>query len=350
MPASPSLHGIPIEAQALARTLVPAPRGPWFQLIEETSWDALLQSDRHWPFDRPVLVKGGVRHWPAFSTWSFDTLADVCERQAFEAPVKFTDGLVEQGLTKGRPFLPVAPYLRALGNSALKAPDPAAGLLPEARLAQLRLDPHAHFHLNWAHMQSFKPTTLYLAQWDILEKFPALRQDLLIKSLWPDKSALNRRLTWEYIFMGPANTVTGLHNDFPHNWFCQFKGCKEFILFPPDQGKHLCASKKYDWGATLSDINVSRLPDQPGTLASFEKANGIYARVEAGDALFIPRRTWHSVVSLEPSISLGMFGLAPWEVATGGAWATLRDWAHRLHLYAWGNCTCHPALGNRQHG
>jgi hypothetical protein len=146
-------------------------------------------------------------------------------------------------------------------------------------------------------MQSFKPTTLYLAQWDILEKYPELRRDLLIKSLWPG------RMTWEYVFMGPANTVTGLHNDFPHNWFVQLQGVKEFILFSPDQRQHMCPAAKYDWGATLSDINVSRLPEQVRELASFEKAHGYHARVEAGDALFIPRRTWHSVVSAEPSTS-----------------------------------------------
>jgi hypothetical protein len=336
-----SLGGLTIKAEQVAETPI-AIAGPEFGLIEETTWDALKASGRQWPFEQPVLVKGGVRDWPAFREWSFDHLADVCDREASEAPVKFTDGLVEQGVTKGRPFLPVAPYLRELGNAALKASNPDAGLLPKARLEHLRLNPAERFRLNWSHMQSFKPTTLYLAQWDILEKFPALRKALRIKSLWPDRSLLDRKFTWEYIFMGPANTVTGLHNDFPHNWFVQFSGTKEFILFPPDQSPHLCTAKKYDWGATLSEINVSRLPLQTAELASFEKAKGIYARVEVGDALFIPRRTWHSVVSLEPSISLGMFGLTPWEVATGGAWATLRDWAHKLHLYAWGNCTCHP--------
>ena len=334
--------GLKIEADVVTASALAAPVGPSFELIEETTWEALQATGRQWPFDRPLLVKGGVKHWPAFKQWTFDSLADVCEAGGSEAPVKFTDGLVEQGATKGRPFLPVAPYLRELGKAALKAPDPAAGLLPRTRRAVLRAG--EKFHLNWAHMQSFRPTTLYLAQWDILEKFPALRKDLLIKSLWPDKSALQRRLTWEYIFMGPANTVTGLHNDFPHNWFCQLTGSKEFILFPPEQSPHLCAAKKYDWGATLSDINVSRLPEQARELTSFEKAQGIYARVDAGDALFIPKRTWHSVVSSEPSISVGMFGLTPWEVATGGAWATLRDWAHHLHLYAWGNCTCHQVL------
>jgi Cupin-like domain len=330
---------MPIEAERVTDAPTDAPLGPSFSLIEETTWEKLEAEGRKFPFDHPVLVKGGIHSWPAWKKWSFEYLADVCSGKGAEVPVKFTDGLVEQGVTKGRPFLPVEPYLRELGKAALRAPDPAAGLLPKARLEEIRLAPAGErFHLNWAHMQSFKPTTLYLAQWDILQKYPALRDDLRIKSLWPG------RMTWEYVFMGPANTVTGLHNDFPNNWFCQLQGVKEFILFPPDQSEHLCAAKKYDWGATLSDINVSRLPTQPKELASFEKARGIYARVEAGDALFIPKRTWHSVVSAEPSISLGMFGLTPWEVGTGGAWATFRDWAHHLHLYAWGNCTCHKVL------
>ena len=348
-----SVDGISMEAERVTPALsvdpvgAPGLLGPSFTLVEETTWAALQQANRHWPFDRPVLVKGGVRDWPAFGNWSFDALAQVCEASPQGAAVKFTDGLVEQGVTKGRPLLPVAPYLKALGQAALRGPNPEAGLLARSRLEQVRAHPGKAFQLNWAHMQSFRPTTLYLAQWDMLDKFPAFRKDLRIKSLWPDKSALDRRLTWEYVFLGPAHTVTGLHNDFPHNWFCQIKGSKEFILFPPDQSAHMCPAKKYDWGATLSNINVSRLPQQPAELASFEKAKGIYARVEAGDALFIPKRTWHSVVSSEPSISLGMFGLTPWEVATGGAWATLRDWAHHLHLHAWGNCTCHQALDQR---
>lgn len=339
---------MPIEARRTLATPQNVPAGPLFSLVEETTWDTLKTSGRQWPFDRPLLVKGGVSGWKAAQSWSFESLAQVCDTAGAQVPVKFTDGLVEQGATHGRPYLPVAPYLRELGALARQAPDPAAGLLPLAMLAALRqgaAGAHpAAFRLNWAHMQSFQPTTLYLAQWDMLEKFPHLHQDLQIKTLWPDVSALRPRLTWEYIFMGPANTVTGLHNDFPHNWFCQFQGVKEFLLFPPDQSTFLCPARKYDWGATLSDINVSQLHRQPGLLAHFEQARGMYARVEPGDALFIPKRTWHSVVSLSPSISLGMFGLSPWEVATGGAWATLRDWAHHLHLYRWGNCTCHPAL------
>ncbi len=57
-----------------------------------------------------------------------------------------------------------------------------AGLLPKP--VRDGYKPGERFHLNWAHMQSFKPTTLYLAQWDILENTRAAR-DLLIKSHGP---------------------------------------------------------------------------------------------------------------------------------------------------------------------
>jgi len=73
----------------------------------------------------------------------------------------------------------------------------------------------------------------------------------------------------------------------------------------------------------------------PGTGGRF------YARVEAGDALFVPSKTWHCVVALEPSISLAVFGLTPSEIIIGGGASTARHALHAMHLYRWGNCTCH---------
>ena len=73
----------------------------------------------------------------------------------------------------------------------------------------------------------------------------------------------------------------------------------------------------------------------------FARTNGLYARVEAGDALFVPKQTWHCVVALEPSVSLAVFGLTLPEVLLGGGKAEIKALLHRLHLYRWGNCTCH---------
>ena len=149
------------------------------------------------------------------------------------------------------------------------------------------------------------------------------------------------------MFIGPANTLSGLHFDFPNNWFCQVRGTKEFILFQNDQSPHLSVARKYDWGATLSGVDVARLDEQPAVRDRFAQAHGFYARVEAGDALYIPRRTWHGVVSLTPSVSIGIFGLTPPEIIIGGGKATLLDWLHHAHLYRWGNCTCHRHLAGR---
>jgi len=286
------------------------------------------------------LVKGAVRHWPAWENWSFDKLAALCEARAANLVSSFQTGLTEQGATRPRAELAVAPYLRELGRAALLPPaDPRRALLSLERRAGLA--PGESFLLNWARMD-FTPDRVYLQQWDMLAQLPRLRRDFPMRRLWP-----GLRKTWEYAFIGPADTLSGLHCDFPNNWFCQVRGTKEFILFTPDQSPHLSVAKKYDWGATLSEVDISRLDGQPGVRERFAQARGLYARVEAGDALFIPKRTWHAVVALEPSISIGIFGLTPGEILIGGGIATARDLLHRVHLYRWGNCTCHKALPGR---
>lgn len=314
--------------------------GPSFELVEEISWEQLERTGGFGARSTPLLIKGAVHMWPAWNRWSFQSLSDLCSSDGSDVIFRFQNGLVEQGVTAQPLDLPVAPYLRELEQASNEARNhwrEDVGLVPDKQMKLLRKG--EKFRLNWSHMKSFKPNKVYLAQWDILKEFPQLRKDFAIAQLWP-----GLRWTWEYVFMGPANTVTGLHYDFPNNWFCQVKGTKEVLLFAPDQTKYMCKSKKYDWGATLSDINISRLDEQPKELAFFEKTQGLYARVEAGDALFIPKRTWHAVVAREPSISLAVFGLTPLEIVLGGGPSEFKSLLHNLHLYRWGNCTCHKMI------
>jgi Cupin-like domain len=307
-------------------------RGPSFELVDTIEWEELDRAGGFGPRDTPLLIKGAVRAWPAWERWSFDKLADLRKPDGSEVVFRFQNGLVEQGVTRQPLDLKINPYIREL--AAAPPRDATRGLLPDSRRG--KIDPGERFYLDWGHMKSFQPTKVYLAQWHILDEFPELRKDFAIQRIWP-----GWRWTWEFVFIGPADTVTGLHYDFPNNWFCQVRGTKEVILFPPDQSPHMCKALKYDWGATLSDINITRLDGQPRERAAFARAHGLYARVEAGDALFIPRRNWHSVVSLEPSISLAVFGLTPWEIVSGGGPSEARHLMHKLRLYRWGNCTCH---------
>jgi lysine-specific demethylase 8 len=230
----------------------------------------------------------------------------------------------------------VAPYLEELSEAARSPVSAELGLLPESRRRSLATGDR--FHLNWSHLKTFETKRRYLADWPILKEFPELRRDFSIRTLWP-----GWRWTWEYVFIGPAHTVTGLHQDIHDNWFCQIRGTKEVLLFPPDQTPRMHISAKYNLGSVLSRINILELHRGTPEAADFERTEGIYARVEAGDALFIPKHTWHAVVALEPSISLGVFGLTLFEMATAGAWAELKNILHLLKLYRPGNCICHKS-------
>ena len=313
-------------------------RGPAFHLVDECALEAFEFEAGIAARATPLLVKGAVRHWPAWENWTFDKLADLCDSRGDQVVSSFQTGLTEQGVTRRRADLAVAPYLRELGRAAAMPPRAAGALLDPRRRAQLA--PCEHFMLDWSRMD-FTPDRVYLQQWDMLTCLPQLRRDFPMRRLWP-----GLRKTWEYAFIGPADTLSGLHCDFPNNWFCQVRGVKEFVMFTRDQTEHLSVARKYDWGATLSEVDLSRLDDKPAVRDRFEQARGLYARVEAGDALYIPSRTWHAVLALEPSISIGIFGLTPAEALIGGGVATLRDLLHRAHLYRWGNCTCHPGSGS----
>ncbi len=326
---------------------MPPFRGPAFTLVDEIPFAQFEFEAGVAARTTPLLVKGAVRHWPAWENWGFDKLAALCDANASTAAEsagvvsRFQTGLTEQGATRPARHLPVAPYLRELDAAANISPPPGKGLLSVERRAQLKKD--ETFYLDWSRMD-FTPDRLYLQQWNMLAALPALRDDFPVRRLWP-----GLRKTWEYAFIGPADTLTGLHFDFPNNWFCQVRGTKEFVLFTNDQTPHLSVSRKYDWGATLSDVDITRLGEHASPQSAqatairerFAQAKGLYARVEAGDALFIPRRTWHAVVSLTPSISLGIFGLTPGEIIGRGTFAEVRHLLHCARLYRWGDCTCH---------
>lgn len=308
--------------------------GPTFQLVETVDWRDLQRAGGFTARSSPLLVKGPVKNWSAWRNWSFENLSCLRRHDGSEIVFRFQNGLVEQGVTRPPLDLPVGPYLRDLATEAGDPISEDAGLMSASRLRTTK--PGDAFHLDWSYMNSFQANKVYLAQWDILREFPNMKRDFAIRELWN-----GLRWTWEFVFIGPKHTVTGLHFDFPNNWFCQVRGTKEVMLFDPSQSPLMSQSKKYDWGATLSDIDISRWSEQRELFEKFSNAHGRYARVEAGDALFIPRGHWHSVVALEPSVSLAVFGLTPAEIIFRGGRSEFWALLHKLGLYANNRCTCH---------
>lgn len=312
--------------------------GPSFRRIEQVEWEAFRRRrETRGQRLRPLLVKGGIKHWPATERWTFERLAELRRGDGSEVLTRFQIGIAEQGPTRRQVTRPIAPYLLSLARAAreaLAAGDDQRGLLPAQRHAQL--SPTEPFRLDWSYMKRLPRDQPYISLWHILHEFPELKKDFRVAELWP-----GLRWDWAYTFLGPGKTVTGFHYDYPNNLFCQVSGVKEFLLFPPDQDEHMAPSSKYDWGGKMSHIDITRLDEQPERAASFARASGLYARVEAGDALFVPRRTWHAVVSSLPSVSLAVFGLTPWEVLVDGVPSVVRAGLHAMRLYGRGNCTCH---------
>lgn len=133
-------------------------RGPSFNLVEEISFEAFRFGAGIAGRTAPLLVKGAVCHWPAWQNWSFDKLADLCDAQGSEVVSGFQTGLTEQGATRKKVDLSVAPYLRDLGVAAMQPPNPERALLSVDRRA--RLSPGAVFSLDWSGMD-FVPDRVY---------------------------------------------------------------------------------------------------------------------------------------------------------------------------------------------
>jgi lysine-specific demethylase 8 len=315
--------------------------GPEFRLVDTVTLEEFERQGGLVASNKPFLVRGGVTNWPAWETWSFEHFARLARQARRSVMATFQNGLIEQGDTQPPIEQPLEPYVRQLGQESATAASgrPDIGLCPDRVLATLQ--PGDAFRLDWGYLESFRPNKVYLGQWDILRAFPQLKLDLRLERMW------RRRRNYPFIWIGPANTVTGLHTDYPDNWFCQFCGEKEFLLFPAAEDRFLSPSSKYDFGARLSRIDIMGLANGGPETQLFAEAQGIYARVRPGDAMFVPRNTWHCVVALEPAISLSVFGLTVADMVLQGPRRIGLDVLHNFGMYRRGNCTCHGAKTGR---
>jgi lysine-specific demethylase 8 len=336
--------------------------GPLFSRVAEVSYDpsggsawlAELAGAR----DTPLLVRGVARHIAPelMERWSFELLASRCERAPLASKGRAADGLIEQGDT--RTWLPIVPsaYLRELAAAEEADGAPRGGLAPPGSAAAAALSSGERTTVDWsAYAQAGKVQQGYLSHWDLVDLVPACQQELrALHALWPRSSTC-----FDVAWVGPPNTFTGLHWDYPNNWLTQVRGTKEVLLFMRDQAARLPLSPKYDYGSENCRVDLTRLADGGGggggggdaeAAQLFCETKGLYCRLEPGDCLYIPRRTFHAVNSLSPSISVSSFGHSPAELVSRGLFMVLRDWLHTAGLHngrPWGSCTCHASSARR---
>ncbi|MEH2082696.1 MAG: cupin-like domain-containing protein [Nostoc sp.] len=142
---------------------------------------------------------------------------------------------------------------------------------------------------------------LYIADWNICN-YPQLFNDYKAPVYFPDWSkGLPNKFIEKYqfpnanIFIGHKDTSIGFHKD-QYNasaWIGVICGCKQIVLFTPDQ-EELFYKGKVD----VFNPDLEKFP-------LYAKANPVEAILRPGEAMYIPSGWWHQVKNLEDTIAIG---------------------------------------------
>ncbi|SDN22007.1 Cupin-like domain-containing protein [Streptomyces sp. cf386] len=252
----------------------------------------------------PAVFRQMASDWPAVSTWTFRHIASL----APSLPVQLVKGNREKDHTAFTEST-LGEYLDSLTGDCLTG-DSLTRESPDG------------------------DDRTYLKEFDLLKRFPGLRDDLRHERMFP-RGSVTSCSTW----IGPARSRTGLHHDLLDNLAVQITGRKRFYLARPGTVERAGAlSAKYDAWARLSRVGIAELAAaaDPATSDDFFAVD-----LEPGDVLYVPARWWHEVVNLSAGILLSGFFGSTMRVTSLWARVRLRDTLHRAGLLSPGNCTCH---------
>lgn len=260
--------------------------------------DYMNDTSRH---PRPLIFTNQIQDWPALN----------------ESPWASRAYLLSKTFS-GRRLVPVE-----VGRSYV---DEGWGqeLIPFRAFLKKYIDPHSRAEDD--------PTTVgYLAQHDLFQQIPSLRNDITIPDFcWAsvpghstDATANKPKLDYPQLnaWFGPARTITPLHTDGYQNLLCQVVGTKYVRLYPPTVDKELIRPRGEEMGVSMAntselDVGVLEGWDEPGDLDQVEldamrddlKDVEFWEGVlSPGDALLIPIGWWHYVRSLSVSFSVSFW-------------------------------------------
>jgi lysine-specific demethylase 8 len=180
----------------------------------------------------------------------------------------------------------------------------------------------------------------YLAQHDLFEQIPVLKNDISIPDYcWttppPPRGAAAQTTGLTSVkqldepllnaWLGPAGTKTPLHTDPYHNMLCQVVGYKYIRLYAPEETPKLYPEGVDEAGINMNNTssvdvfhfrpavnkNESRDPkvlqDLRDRFPQFQDAQYQEAILGPGECLYVPLGYWHYVESLTPSFSVSFW-------------------------------------------
>jgi Cupin-like domain len=233
----------------------------------------------------PLVVTDATDRWPAREKWTFESLKTA-----------YGDDLVcpmfgsRSGVGK---ITKLATYIDYLDHPDQELPGFPTNVADRTALAGTAAVPER------------RP---YLTDWNAFQKHPELYEDIAPPFYFVDDwtSALSvgvrdviqrvlRRVYYCDVLVGPVEARSALHYDFGHTHSClsQIRGRKRALLFSPRDS------------ALLYDGRVDPEAPDLARFEAFAHATMYEAILEPGDVLFIPADWWHSVRTLETSITVG---------------------------------------------
>ncbi len=127
------------------------------------------------------------------------------------------------------------------------------------------------------------------------------------------------------LWLSAADIRSPLHQDLPDNLYAQLAGKKRVTLFSPDDTRHLHRQPLWSRLPNFSQVDAEA-PDLD-RFPRFRRAQPIVVVLEPGDLLYVPRRWWHQMRSLERSVSLSTWwatGATFWAVRAALLYQRLR--------------------------
>lgn len=249
---------------------------------------------------KPLVIRGYARPWPAHKKWSLEYFATLDS----DSSVNVLKGEYIQGNQKFQSG-EFRSFIQALQNE-----DPG-------------------------------PKTSYLAALNIFNYFPELQHDTDF-SLYSSFTSYDLKLAW----IGPKGTISGFHADGVNNMYAQIEGKKRFIIASRDYDKRMYPSKKYIAGAIGSKVDINHF--DPHKFPRFKEVEFLHVVLEPGDVLFLPKKWWHYVESLDTSISINNFGYSNLEKYTVALPEHIKDYFHRKGWYKPNNCLCHKIVNGKR--
>mmetsp|Transcript_27273 Transcript_27273/g.76962 ORF Transcript_27273/g.76962 Transcript_27273/m.76962 type:complete len:528 (+) Transcript_27273:264-1847(+) len=239
---------------------------------------------------KPTLIRGLVDAWPALKLWHGLAGLDRLARLSGDCPVQ-----VLEGSEGGRFYGSITNHSRE-SCSFREFLDTVRSGMHRGHSSARNADVDGHCH------------SPYLAQAPITS-LPGFEQPLtgLLKDISVPEPLRQRTITACNLWMNSEPAQSSTHYDPYHNLLCLVTGHKTAVMHSPKHTAALYPEAAFGEACNHSKVDFS-CPDLERFPLYYEaKGHELQARIQAGDALFIPEGWWHQIGSEEGTIAVNFW-------------------------------------------